>query len=155
MMEDLHERARRLIAAKGVEGISTNHQAWLDAHLEGCSACAEMAEAVERAIRTLRSVTVQVNTELVDRTRRVVQLRAHELRGRQAQLIPIWMSCALSWLLGGLTLPLVWRLVEWVGLYVKLPDDIWVLVLVLWWTLPTLAAAALLTAKGSQVSGDR
>jgi hypothetical protein len=97
MMEDLHERARRLIAAKGVEGISTNHQAWLDAHLEGCSACAEMAEAVERAIRTLRSVTVQVNTELVDRTRRVVQLRAHELRGRQAQLIPIWMSCALYW----------------------------------------------------------
>jgi anti-sigma factor RsiW len=155
MKEDLHERATRLIAAKRVEGNSTNDQAWLAAHLEGCPACDEQAEAAERTIHALRQVTVQVNTELVDRTRRVVQLRAQEMRVRQAQLLPLWMSCALSWVLGGLTLPLLWRAVGWLEGYVKLPDAVWVLVLVLWWALPTLAAAAILIAKGSLLSDEK
>lgn len=155
MTKDLHERAAELAAAARVEGISTADREWLDAHLQSCAACQEFSNATERAIRSLHLVSVQVDRALVDRTRRAVHRRASELRAPQSQLIPLWMSCALSWVLGGLTLPLVWQGIEWLRRYVDMPSPVGVLFLVVWWALPTLGVAAFLGANRSQGADER
>jgi len=155
MSADAHEKAKRLIAARYVEGIGAADREWLDGHLETCSDCSEFARATERAIRSVRGVSVRVDPELVARTRQAVQLRASELRGRQAQWLPLWMSCAVSWVLGGLSMPLVWRGVVWIEQYVNLPSPVWILLLMLWWALPTLAMAAVLGARQLHASDER
>lgn len=155
MTADLHEKAKRLIAADHVEGIAAADRRWLDAHLAACSGCSEFASATERAIRSVRGLSVRVDPELVAHTRRAVRLRAVELRGQQAQWLPLWMSCAVSWVLGGLSLPLVWRGIIWVEQYVKLPSPVWIILLMLWWALPTVAMAAVLGAKRLQATDER
>ena len=65
------------------------------------------------------------------------------------------MSCAVSWVLGGLTIPLLWREIVWIEQYVKLPTPVWILLLMLWWALPTLVMAAILGAKRFQASDER
>ena len=153
MTKDLHDRAKELAVASRVEGISASDRAWLDTHLQNCAACQEFSSATERAIRGLHLVPVQVDPALVDRTRRAVHRRASELRGRQSQLVPLWMLCALSWVVGGLTLPLVWEGIEWLRRYVDLPSPVGVLLLIVWWALPTLVVAVYLSARGTQTAG--
>ncbi|MHB8653970.1 MAG: hypothetical protein ACYDA9_08840 [Terriglobia bacterium] len=154
MTKDLHDRAKGLAAAARVEGISAADREWLDAHLQSCAVCQEFSSATERAIRSLHLVTVKVDPALVDRTCRAVHRRASELRAPQSQLIPLWMSCALSWVLGGLTLPLVWQGIEWLRRYVDLPSPVGVVLLIVWWALPTLVVAAFVGAKGSQAASE-
>ena len=154
MTKDPHSRAQELIAAARVEGISPSDHEWLNAHLQDCSDCFKCATETEQAIRSLRQVQVQIDPALVARTKRAVHLRAREIQGRQSQLWPLWMSCAISWVLGGITLPLVWRSIEWVGQYMDLPSPIGYLILVIWWALPTLAVATFVSAKKSQAAGE-
>lgn len=148
MTQELHERAKGLIATARVEGISESEHEWLAGHLQSCPNCADYAGELEHALRSLQQISVQVNPALVVRTRRAVHLRANELQGRQSQWFPLWMSCALSWVMGGLTLPLVWRGIEWIGQYINLPSPVGILILITWWALPTLVVAAVAGAKG-------
>lgn len=154
MTKDLHDRAKELVAADRVEGISAADREWLDSHLQSCAPCQEFSSATEGAIRSLHLVSVQVDPALVDRTRRAVHRRASEMRAPQSQLIPLWMSCALSWVLGGVTLPLVWQGIEWLRRYVDMPSPVGILLLIVWWALPTLGVAAFVGAKGSQAAGE-
>lgn len=152
MKHDLHERARQLIATARVEGVSSNDREWLDAHLQSCSSCSETANATEQAIRSLRQFAVRVDPALIARTRRAVRLRSSEIHSIHAQMVPLWMSCAISWVLGGVTLPWVWRGIEWAGHYLNLPGPIEVFLLVLWWALPTLGIAVLIPTKGAKAT---
>ncbi|HEV2351113.1 MAG TPA: hypothetical protein VG028_14825 [Terriglobia bacterium] len=154
MTQELHERAKGLIVASRVEGISPADREWLEGHRQSCSICSEWASATEQAIRSLQLVSVQVDPALVSRTKRAVHLRAYELRGHQAQWWPLWISCALSWVLGGITLPLVWRGFEWVEQYVNLPGPVGIFLVVLWWALPTLGVAALISARGVKAADE-
>ncbi len=155
MNQDLHERAERLIAQGRVEGIPAAERQWLEAHLEGCSRCQEFASATERALRLLRSVPVQVDRSLVQATRLRVYLRALELRDERSRLRGLWASCALSWLLGVVTAPLLWRAFAWAGHRMSLPDLIWQTGFALWWAVPTLAGVAILAAQKAQSAGER
>jgi hypothetical protein len=152
MNESIHERAGRLIAESWVEGISPADHEWLNGHLDECAPCAALAEATDRAVRSLRSVSVRVDPGLVNRTRLSVFLRACELRQRRVQMLPLWISCALSWVLGAVSAPYVWRGFEWVGRRVGVPDLMWQTAFVLWWTLPALAAVAIVTIKKPQAT---
>jgi hypothetical protein len=152
--QELHERAQGLIAAARVEGISAADREWLDAHLQYCSSCSEYANATEHAIRSLHLISVRVDPALVARTKRAVHVRARQLDGQRSQLWPLWMSCAISWVLGGITLPLVWRGIEWVGHYVNLPSPVGIFLLVLWWALPTLGVAAYISTKGAKAADE-
>jgi hypothetical protein len=151
--QEFHERAKGLIVSARVEGISGNDREWLEQHLQGCAECTAHAGEMENTLRSLRQVSVQVNPELVARTRLAVHLRASELHGRQSQWIPLWMSCALSWVLGGLTLPLVWQGIKWVEGYLSLPSPVGIFLLMLWWALPTLVVAALVGTKKIWAAG--
>lgn len=154
MTQEFHERAKGLIATARVERISPAESEWLQQHLQGCPNCAGYASELEHALRSLQQTSVRVDPALVARTRRAVHLRAGELHAHKSQWLALWMLCAISWILGGITLPLVWRGIEWVGQYINLPSPVGILILILWWALPTLAVAAFVGAKGSPAAGD-
>src|SRR5919197_1109883 len=149
-----HERAERLIAMARVEGISGAERAWLDAHLEACSRCAAVGRSTERAIGSLRAVSVRVDPSLVNRTRLRVYLRAQELGEERQRAWALWVSCALSWALGVASAPFVWRAFAWLGEQTGAPRLVWQLGFVMWWVLPAGAAAAIVAWHKSR-AGDR
>jgi anti-sigma factor RsiW len=143
MNPDIHEYARRLIDAQRVEGITAADREWLPAHLAECPACQARARASENALQALRSNTVIIEPGLVSTTQARVRLRARELRENQVRMRALWISCALSWVLGVASAPLVWRTFQWVGLHAALPNIIWEAAFALWWLLPAGAVAVL------------
>ncbi len=150
MSEDGHQRAERLIVENLVEGISSPDQEWLNLHLESCARCAKLADSTERALRSLRSVSVRVNPALVRATRLRVHARALELHERRTQMTLLWVSCALSWVLGALSAPFVWRAFAWLGERSKMPAIAWKLGFALWWALPAAAVAVVLMMRRTQ-----
>ena len=150
MNETDHKRAERLMLEARVEGIPAGDQRWLGVHLESCERCAEQARSTSSAIDSLRSVSVEVDPELVARTRLLVKFRSRELERRHSWLLPVWILCALSWAIGILTAPLVWRGFEWMGHRAGLPTLVWAGGFVLWWALPALVVLLLLGAQRRQ-----
>ena len=145
MKEDDHVRAKKLIDTGHVEGLAAGDRAWLDTHLEACPLCAARAQATERALQSLQVAVVSVNPALVSRTQQRVRLRAWELREHHARLRALWLSCALSWLFGVLTAPLVWKGLEWIGHYLALSRAVWVAAFALWWITPAAVVGAILS----------
>lgn len=144
MSQDLHQNARQLLAAARVEGISDTEQAWLEAHLQECAPCGEYASSLERTIGGVRSLAAPPDPALVEATRRRVHFRACELREQESQMRGLWISCALSWVLGVLSAPLLWWGFQWIGRHMALPDLAWQTAFVLWWVMPVAATAAVL-----------
>jgi len=142
-----HERAERLIAQARVEGITPEERVWLDRHTEECARCAGLTDATERALRSLRSVTVRVDPELVKRTQLLVRFRANQLEGERTEMLPVWVCCALSWILGLATAKPVWRGFEWLGQHAGVPNLVWQASFAGWLLLPTIVAAAVLALR--------
>ncbi|HEV2492328.1 MAG TPA: zf-HC2 domain-containing protein [Terriglobia bacterium] len=147
-----HLRAERLMFEARVEAgaLSATDRHWLEAHLEGCERCAALAQSMTSAIEQLRAVSVAVDPELVARTRLLVKFRARELERGHSWLLPVWILCALSWVIGILTAPLVWRGFEWMGHRAGLPTLVWASGFVLWWAVPALVVVLLLGAGRRQ-----
>jgi len=141
-----HHRAERLIAEGRIEGLAPAERQWLDAHLEGCAACDAFARSTAQAIDSLRSISVEVDSELVRRTRLLVSFRRRELERQGSWLLPVWVCCGLSWVMGIATAPLAWRGFEWLGRHAGLPKLAWEGGFVLWWTLPALVTVLVLAA---------
>jgi predicted anti-sigma-YlaC factor YlaD len=142
MKEDAHERAGRLIDTERVEGLASADREWLGKHLEECDRCRARLQATERAVRTLRSVTVHINPTLVSTAQLRVRLRARELREHESRMRALWVCCVLSWILGAVTAPLLWQGFAWVGHRLALPDAIWITSFVLWWLVPAALVGA-------------
>jgi hypothetical protein len=142
MIENLHLRARRLLAESLVEGIAAPDQAWLGQHLRECADCAREAAATQDLLRALRSVTVSVPRDLVARTQLRVRLRAQEASESSRSGLLLWVITAASWLLGVLSAPLVWRGFAWFGGQFGVPRLALEMGFVLWWTVPALLAVA-------------
>lgn len=151
MNGDVHERAQRLILESRVEGLSPADQEWLSQHLETCEPCARLADSTDRALRSLRSVSVPVSPALIRATRLRMHARALELAERRTRMTLLWVSCALSWVLGVASAPWVWRAFAWLGERARMPAIAWQLGFVLWWTLPTAAVAVVLLVRRTQV----
>ena len=147
MSEDVHQRAERLIVANRVEGLSAADQEWLNLHLETCARCARCADSTEQALRSLRSVSVRVGPGLIRATRLRIHARALELRERRTQMAMLWISCALSWVLGALSAPLVWRAFAWLGERFRMPAIAWQFGFALWWALPAATVAVVLMMR--------
>jgi anti-sigma factor RsiW len=143
MNSDIHERACHLIDALRVEGIAAPERRWLEVHLAECPACQARARTSEKALQALRSNTVMIDPTLVSTTQARVRLRARELRENKVRMRALWISCALSWVLGVASAHLVWRAFQWIGLHAALPNLIWETAFALWWLLPAGAVAVL------------
>lgn len=157
MSEDvLHTHARQLIVQERVEDLSTEDREWLSRHLEACAECAGYRASADRALRSFRSVSVQLNPSLASQTQLLVRLRALEMSEQKPRRWALWVSCALSWILGAASAPFVWRGFEWIGHRASLPNLVWEMGFVLWWAVPALAAAGVMLALSpSRVASER
>jgi hypothetical protein len=150
MSKDVHQRAECLIVASRVEGLSASDQEWLDQHLESCTRCVHHANSTEQALRSLRSVSVRLGPGLIRATRLRVHARSLELSERRTQMTMLWVSCALSWVLGALSAPFVWRAFAWLGERSRIPAFAWQLGFALWWALPAAAVTVVLVMRRIQ-----
>jgi hypothetical protein len=150
MTNDLHARAETLIAKERVEGISPVEQEWLSKHLGECAQCTESANAMQQALRSLRTLSISVPRELAARTQFRVRLRAQELQAREPRWRLIWAMCGASWVAGAATAPYVWRGLEWIGHRTGMPDLVWKMGFGVWWALPAIVAAAVLLMEGGE-----
>lgn len=144
MSQDIHERARHLIAAARVEGISTAEQSWLDSHMEDCAACVQNAAETRRALEALRWMAVTADPGMVRATRLQVRMRARELDESRSRSLLLWASGVLTTVVGMVTLPLLWSGFAWLGQKMSLPNGVWQSAFLVAWLLPALVVAPLL-----------
>ena len=147
MTQDIHERARYLIAAARVEGILATEQGWLDEHLEDCAACAQNAAETRRALEGLRWMAVSADPGMVRATRLQVRMRARELDENRSRSLLLWASGVLTTVVGMVTLPLLWNGFAWLGQKMSLPNGVWQFGFLVAWLLPALVVAPLLWKK--------
>jgi hypothetical protein len=145
-----HERARKLIAADAVEGITSAEHDWLSRHLSACSECSNETEALSAAISAVKAMPIAASPGLVRQTKLAVHARAEELKAERAQA-PIWMATAISSVLLIVTTPYVWRAFSWLGHTVHFPDAIWQIAFLMWWFLPGTILAG---AVASRISAE-
>lgn len=149
MMESVHARVIRLISAEHVEGLTAEERRDVHEHLAVCPACSTKAAALQRALSSLRSVSVRLDPALVEATQWRLRRRAAEMEARRSRLRPVWMVTALSALWMALTGPFIWRGLEWIGQTAGWAEGVWQSVFLLWWFLPATAMAlAYLVAGG-------
>ena len=144
MKNDRHDRAQRLIDTERVEGLTREDQTWLEAHLRKCADCSRWANRTDAALRSLLSVPVTVPLGLAAAPSLRIRYETEALHQRRTRSIGLIVSCALSWVLGVASAPLVWRVCAWLGREFGLPRVLWVLGFALWWFVPASAAAALI-----------
>jgi predicted anti-sigma-YlaC factor YlaD len=152
MNPEIHERARRLIDARHIEGISVSEREWLEEHLAECAECRTHAGATQNALQRVRSNVVKVSPELVSITQARVRLRASELRENQARMRALWISCTLSWLLGAVTAPLLWEGIAWLGRRFDVSQAIWIVVFGMCWIAPATVVGAFVAWRYSSSS---
>lgn len=145
--QQVHERARRLIAAARLEGIPVDERAWLDRHVESCAACAEEAAAVDVAIGALRASPVLADAEMVRRTRLAVRRRAEDVRMHRARAVPLWIVGTLSigWMV--LTIPSSWWALAWLARAAGISDPVWQGTFLMCWFLPATIVTALIACR--------
>jgi predicted anti-sigma-YlaC factor YlaD len=154
MIENPHARAENLIAQERIEGVSQDERNWLAAHLRECSACAQVAQQTNDALRGLRAMPVPLPRGLAERTKFRMQLRAQEMREREPKRRVLWIMCAMSWALGIATAPYVWRAFEWVGEHIGVPRLVWEMGFGLWWMIPALIAAAVVLMENARLANE-
>jgi hypothetical protein len=154
MSGDLHARAISLIAKERIEGLSATEQERLQEHLRECAGCASEADSTFRALRSLRSQSIPMPRDLARRTQFRVRLRAQELRAVEPRWRLIWLASALSWVLGAVTAPYVWRMLEWIGTRAGLPKIVWQMSFGVWWALPAIVAGVILLIESSGRSAE-
>ena len=144
MNESIHERAKRLILERRVEGLSAGDQEWLEQHLDACAGCAAQAQSVEQCVGSLKSLRAELDPAVIQAARRRVRLRAGEIQAQRARLSPVWVALVVSGAWTLLLTPYLWRGFEWVGRSFRLADGVWATAFLVWWFLPATAIAAVL-----------
>jgi len=140
MNENLHIRATQLISQRRVEGISSEEQTWLAAHLAACELCSAVQAQTAEALGAFRSMNIELPKNLAARTQLRVRLRAEELPAQNTGRALLLAIAAVSWVLGLASAPLVWRGFAWLGGEFNLPDPVWQAGVVLWWLVPGVVA---------------
>jgi hypothetical protein len=157
MSEEIHERAIRLIDKMQVEGVTAEERDWLEAHLESCARCQQRARETEGALRALRSAVPRFDPALVLVTQMRAQIQARELTENAARMRALWVSCALSWVLGAVSAPLLWQGFEWIGHRLAISRAVWITGFALSWVAPAVVAAAIIAWRQARraVTSDK
>ena len=142
-----HERAKKLLAMRRVEGIAEIEEQWLEDHLAHCDACSNAAQALTHAINAVRSFSVTARPEAVRRASVAVRLRAEQIRQERERTIPIWIAAAMSAALAILTTPYTWAAFAWLGRLLQVPDITWQVGFLMWWFLPATVVGAVVARR--------
>src|SRR5438552_7911381 len=113
MSRESHERARMLIAADRVEGISTDERRWLSGHLEDWAESSGEANALAGTIQSLRTLNVIAGDAMVRRASLGVHHRAEEIRLQRERAASLWIAATWSSVWAILTAPIVWFAFAW------------------------------------------
>ena len=144
MTNDLHARAKHLIARQHIETVSSDDANWLNTHLAECESCANEQRQHRESLSALRTMHLDLPRNLASRTQLRVRLRAEELREHSPVNRLIWAVAAMSWIFGLATAPLVWRGFAWLGSELHLPKLVWITGVALWWAVPALVATGII-----------
>jgi len=138
---DLHTRAKNLIAQQYIEPVSSDDERWLNAHVAECESCAAEQLQLRQSLSALRTMHLDLPTNLASRAQFRVRMRAEELREKEPAKKFVWAIAAVSWALGVSTAPWVWRGIEWLGQETGAPKLLLQAGFVLWWSVPPMIAA--------------
>jgi len=141
MTNELHIRAQKLIAQQIIESVSPDDDRWLNAHLAECEFCAAEQRQLRDSLSAVRTMHLDLPSNLASRTQFRVRMRAEELREKEPAKKLVWAIAAISWALGVVTAPWVWHGVEWLGRETGAPKLILQAGFVLWWSVPPMIAA--------------
>jgi len=150
MTEESHERALQLIDKMQVESLTAAEREELEAHLESCVHCRKLERQTELALRAFRAAAPRFDSSLVLKTQMQVRVRAREIAENAARLRALWISCTLSWILGVVSAPLMWRGFEWIGHRLALSRVVWVTGFALAWIAPAVVAAAIIVWRQTE-----
>ena len=152
MTRSAHDEARELIALG--EGLTDAQQTWLRAHLDECEACRHYAEAANAVVRSLRSLPLAADARLVRATQMRVRFHASRLREARERLWLVGMACLGVGLSATLTVPLLWRLFQWMGEWAGVSAWVWQAGFAFFWIAPALVVSALLLARGTHLTDN-
>jgi hypothetical protein len=152
MTRNTHDEARELITLG--EGLPDAQQIWLRAHLEGCDACLNYAEAVNGVVRSLRSQPLAADSRLVRATQMRVRFHASRLRETRERLWLVGLACLGVGLSATLTVPLLWSLFAWMGEWAGVSTVVWQAGFVFVFIAPALAVSVLLLARGTHLASN-
>jgi predicted anti-sigma-YlaC factor YlaD len=147
MRPDTHEQARQLVALR--ENLSHAQQIWLSAHLQECASCHDYAEIAEQVFRALRSLPIAADSRLVGATQRRVRFHASRLRETRERMWLVGMACLGVGLSATLTVPLLWRLLAWMGAWAGVSKAVWQAGFACLWIAPALVVSVLLLVRGT------
>ena len=150
MREEIHQRALKLIDKMRVEGLTEAERGELETHLEICIDCGRRARETELALRAFRAAAPRFDSSLVLKTQMQVRVRALEIAEHAARLRALWISCTLSWVLGVVSAPLMWRACEWLGQRWALSRVEWITGFALAWVAPAVVAAAIIVWRQAE-----
>jgi hypothetical protein len=152
-MHDAHARAQELFAKSLVEGLAKGEQTWLNAHREECAACSSEFSSTQEILQGLRTVHIATPRDLAARAQLRVRLRAAEAGQSSRSGFLIWAVTILSWVLGVVSAPMVWRGFAWAGAHFGFPKPALEMVFLLWWAIPALFAVGAVLYQRSLASG--
>lgn len=138
--DKVHQRARGLIDRERVERLEPEEGYWLVEHLRSCADCSSRSASTEATLQALKSISVPLPPGLAASTSLCVREKARELKQRRTRNLTLIAGCAVSWMAGIASAPLVWRLSEWLGNTLDLPRIVWVMGFLSWWLVPAAAA---------------
>ena len=141
MKNDLHAQAKEFMVRRHVEVLSVDDERWLSAHLAECESCAAEQRHLRESLSALRTMHLDLPTNLASRAQFRVRMRAEELREKEPARKFVWAIAAVSWALGVATAPWVWHGVEWLGQETGAPRLLLQAGFVMWWSVPPLIAA--------------
>jgi hypothetical protein len=152
MTDNLHERAQALLLDSWLGDLAPADQQWLRSHMESCGECAQFAGAIDIGVAGLRSAAPLPERAVVEATKRSVRLYAERLRETQSRVRMLAISCVLSVIWGGASLPLLWRGFAWLGGAFALPEAAWQAGFVLFWIAPSVITAVVLLAPKQEAA---
>ena len=151
MKSELHARAKKLIVADRVEGISPDERDWLDRHLADCNECSTEAARLAAAIQAFRALPMTASPDLVRRTSSMVLQRARQKQTARRESVPVWIATAVSAASMASTAPFIWSGLAWMGRFSHTPEIVWQTGFFLWWFMPaTILAAAVAWRRAKQ-----
>jgi predicted anti-sigma-YlaC factor YlaD len=151
MTRDVHQQAREWIAL-GADGLSETEQSQFQAHLRECAVCCESAEQTAQLIRSLRSVPMTAQPELVRRTQGLVRMRARQLQRERERLWLVGVGCLGVGLSASVTTTLIWRGFAWLGTATGVPALVWQTGLAAFLIAPALLVSLLFLVRGTHLS---
>ena len=146
-----HEKARELIAFG--ESISGAERAWLQSRLDECDACRNYGDGVVGVVRALRSVPVAADARLVRATQMRVRFHARRLREARERMWLVGTICFAVGLSATVSVPVLWRLFQWMGEQAGVSPVIWQAAFVFFGIAPVLVVSVLFLARGTHLAG--